>query len=723
MRRPKSFVFQTTVLIFIALAVYQVIDSRLNLKTEQVEYQNSEKWILRHHLLVGREMLRLGAVDRLHLILEDSRKSKRISAYLLQQGDQVLWFGNEAGLAGINDHYKADGQMYEMKNTVYGTVSAESGNGELILTVFSAMAPETVFSIFYTKHLEVIAQWLLLALVCIAGVIAYYFKSFSKIINRMKNHGQRDFTGIVPKSNEDELLLRGFTGFQQHVNDLSARNRLLDAQVMPSMKSEIDSGRQPPYDFMAAMAQIDLNGFTDITESGRYDVKQFEQINDAFFSRAKCTIARYNGLTHEFGGDAVLFYFKDEDCENARLMAMCAIRDILKIADEYDEFTRREHGYPYRYKCCISYGKTSCKPTLFAGLSIKGQTYVWNSRLQKAVHKDEKSDHTIFIEERDVDSVSSLFQMSFVRNTRPDGYSRDIVIYKRESEKSLSEVLESLRSGDAKDLRYYRSDSHLIETLNFLKANWNSLQEGTVFKAIGVLKGFPPSNYSEAVVSALTVWLESMRVGVANEANSEIAFRILASASKLAINLVPPDLFDGHAKKTFEGLLQLLHGRVKSDAIDVLSHFKSADSGYKIPRILHIDNNRLDGNVLVFEGKSAITRSVIKRIRKKLDSNDDAIRATCIFAVGEIASFHIKRDVIYYGQQIAFLEIVNMLPRFVLEENESVRRQAFIAAGKISDLELINKVHASVEKSGRAELLEEFSKYVGLTATSFVKAA
>ena len=43
-------------------------------------------------------------------------------------------------------------------------------------------------------------------------------------------------------------------------------------------------------------------------------------------------VARYEGLVHEFVGDEVIFYFKDDDCKNSFMTALAAVFEINQAA-------------------------------------------------------------------------------------------------------------------------------------------------------------------------------------------------------------------------------------------------------------------------------------------------------------------------------------------------------------------------------------------------------
>src|SRR5690606_15605838 len=121
--------------------------------------------------------------------------------------------------------------------------------------------------------------------------------------------GPRAFGPGTATSKEAEMLVRGMAAYDARAARLESERELFRWQVLPSLRNELMSGREPPYSFACTLVRTDINNFSGIYN--RHPVEEFTATINEFFTDVSHIIARYGGYVHEFVGDEVIYYFKD----------------------------------------------------------------------------------------------------------------------------------------------------------------------------------------------------------------------------------------------------------------------------------------------------------------------------------------------------------------------------------------------------------------------------
>ena len=64
-----------------------------------------------------------------------------------------------------------------------------------------------------------------------------------------------------------------------------------------------------------------------------------------FFTECSHIISRYDGFIHEFVGDEIIFYFKDEQHTNSFTAALACTRGMELVAEQMHAHTTQTRGY------------------------------------------------------------------------------------------------------------------------------------------------------------------------------------------------------------------------------------------------------------------------------------------------------------------------------------------------------------------------------------------
>lgn len=648
--------------------------------------------------------------EELKELLESRRRAHGINFWILLRDGKVSEssLGTDE-LGRIRLRLDSPGDLFGESS--YWYVAEDLGEG-LQLVVGLRYSESEFLKIEFGGQNKVILIRYLAGIIAIAiGLFAFFFRDIRKILAVVQNRQTRVFDGIKTRSRESALFVQGLSGYERAVQDLHLQNQTLGQQVLPALKKEILSGRTPPYDFNCTLVRTDINNFSKIFHT--HSVDDFMRVINDFFKEVSHIVSRYNGLVHEFVGDEVIFYFKDEDHPNSFMIALSALRDINRAAARIHGHTMKRHGYPFTVKSSLAHGTIRFGP-LVNGYSMAGSVLIETVRI--LAHVVEKDGNVIYFDGAHLPRVTDLCEASEAMRVQLKGLSGARSLFRCGGFAPLERVLGQLGETGAHvdDLTYYRDDASLIAIIDHLRVNIGNLPTETMLKAIQILRGFQVTRSEPAVREVLISWLDHFAAMVEDSRWGKKANRIFSAGSMLVINLVPRNDFD----REFEDRLSRLAGRLKekravANVLEVLTHFKSGANPEFFADLLEHENNRIVANAIVHEGIRALSPAVIKRLGRMMKSKSAAHRASALHAVGELAAHHRERDIVYYSTNIEFLRLVQAIPGFVTHDEPMVRRQALIAARKAADPQVIAEIRRIAGESSRAGLEAEVVEHLG----------
>lgn len=568
---------------------------------------------------------------------------------------------------------------------------------------------------YWKQHRETIFKDIAFVVFAFVGIVFYSFRDLRQFVRSLRTRGSKHVDAVPANSFETSVIMRGFSAADQSIEDLSQKNTLLGRALLPALKTELLSGRTPPYDFTCTLVRTDINNFSHIYNN--HDVSDLMKVINRFFTEITHIVSRYRGLIHEFVGDEVIFYFKDEDHENSVVIALSALRDINNAAVRFNEETIKFHGYPFTVKSSLAHGRLRFGP-LVNGYSLAGATLIETVRI--LAHVVEKSENVIYFEARHAERIGSRCRFEKAVHAQLKGYRGESVLYRYLGHRDLADVLAAFNEREdehehesvASDLAFYLNDQDIILILRHLQAHYEHLAEPVLLQVIHVLRGARVTQSDVSLREALLSWIEDM-VDRASMPGGSQDPAPLSAAVMLMMNLVPREQYDSATDARIARLLMPSHERLMANVLEVRIFFGSENDSELVSDFLMHENNRIASNALIREGVKGFSSKVMRRMRAMLNSKDPAQMASALYAIGELASHHKKNDAIYYNTQTEFQRIVGSLHLYTTHVDAMIHRQALVAAKKADDKQVLMQVWDVVKKKGNGPLFDEALRILG----------
>lgn len=705
MKKKRPLILIVGVALLVAFSVFNYFHQVQIWKDVFSDYQLERERNIESLSKISGRLAKSGLHDEIRKILDDAREAKYIDFYILQlNGEPVAW-GTDDGKPDVIDIEYT--RLNEPVITEFESVLSVPLEGNYILTIGIIKRWDRFLAEMTERSKGGLFDETLLFLLIGLTVFSYYLKDILQVLKIFQQSDKRNYKGIRSKTLESQMIVQGLTGYEQTVKALSEQNDALGKQVLPALKNEILSGKVPPYDFECTLVRTDINNFSSIFHN--HDVNVFMQVINRFFQEVSHIVSRYNGLIHEFLGDEVIFYFKDEDHSNSFLTAVSAIRDINEAAFRVHQETLNDLGYPFTVKSSLAHGKIRFGP-LVNGYSLAGSILIETVRILSEVV--EKDGNVVCFERAYLGRVNEFCDVTEVGRVRLKGFQGSKTLYSYQRHRDLTDVLNSLTVDDVENISYYRSDADISEILRFLRTRSTDLQVAVLLGAIQALRGYSLTKSDGSPLRELLKWIDEMESDD-REVESGRRYRVMSASVMLFMNLVPVSHYSPELEKRLSRLLKTNDKRVVANVLEVLTHFKFDGDPSFYKHLVEYDDNRILANALVREGMRDLNSDIVRRIKRMLHSKSEGHQASGLYAIGELALFHRTRDKVYYETRLEFLRMVNSLPDYLASQNTMVRRQALVATRKSGDEKVIEMVHAKARADKTGVLSSEVELYLG----------
>jgi hypothetical protein len=665
--------------------------------------------------LAGAYLKATDNTEQLYQLLDSRAKGRNIDFWVLYHRNKLYKTSLETWQLeklAISDEDLKILNVPRMLDGVHHSFLASDLGNHFTLFVGKTYDLDRYLAFQLDKRIEAVLHDILIVCFVAIALFSFFFRDIAKSIRLLTSGKKRDFKTLNVHSKEAELIVRGLSAYEDHTTQLTLEKDILSWQVLPALRTELMSGKAPPYDFHCTLVRTDINNFSKIYNE--YPVADFTSTINDFFTDVTHVVSRYGGLIHEFIGDEVIYYFKDEDVGNSTAMAMSAIRDINAVAVLYNRQTTKERGYAFTVKSTFAEGKIQFR-RFVNGYNLAGAVLIETVRILSHVH--EKSGNVVVFNSRHEPQLKQLAHSEHFANVHLKGYQDEQQLSIYQGHRELAEVLHSITESEKQVsvLSYYRSDADLVQILQWLSAKVLKGQYSLAQKVLSVLRDMRVTRVDFAVPITLAEWLENLlqRIDRVESQDRDQHIQLISSAIRLIENLIPLAQFDERLEAICKQAAQVKNRRLIANALDVLTVMKSKAEPEFSKRLLNHEDNRVAANALVHEGTRAITPLVLKRLRKMLSSKEELFVASALYALGEIAGHHKERDPIYYQTQIDLLTIVSALPGYIKEPSEMVRKQALIAARKVDNEKVLSEIGRIVAASGSSQLANEVSLHLG----------
>lgn len=511
------------------------------------------------------------------------------------------------------------------------------------------------------------------------GIVLSFFvfiftaRDLFKLVRAVRSKGLRGLESLSSMSQEAEVLKQGFSGYQETVHRLQNANRVLLGQVLPSLRSELQSGKSPPYDFSCTLVRTDINDFTRTFHSKPQD--EFLNTINEFFTECSHIISRYDGLIHEFVGDEIIFYFKDEKHVNSFSAALACVNEIGEIADRIHRRTSVENGYGFRIKSSLSHGMIRFGP-LLNGYSLAGAPLIETTRILS--HVSEKTENTVHFDSGNLPLLDWAieFEESFRASLKGLDGERQICRYK--GHKSIHTLLEDGGRAAFTAVHAYRDETSFLKVLKFVI---DEPEHRIATDALRLISGTLFTKCTDTFPVELERLLsQALQLTGGSETQT---VKLLATIVVSLPRLIPAKRFNSHLGALLEKFSEHSDPRVVANAIEAMQEFRDTGFTSLNRRLLKSDNARIAANALVFLGKIEVSKEVVREIKHLLESGDLVKVGSGIFVWGEIAGFHLRRDAVYIRTQADFMALEKRI--FTCsKKHPSLRRLATEATLKAS---------------------------------------
>lgn len=695
-QRQKKYTLFTLVLVAVSIGTIVYVPTSLVLdfydRVDEFTLQRERR--LTQYLGISKSLYRAGADQDLTSLLKEVRSQGDISYF-------VIYKQGELAYAEPSDNALAAGHTFEQRAPKAGQDLIDESRSErseflsddILLTIGIDKRKSVIWDVIFGTT---IWKGLLQDIFSVIAMAAFAFWVHTRDLTRLKNEITRFgrvTSDINPKrslSAEAEAIVAGFQGYASSEKTLKDKSDRLSAQVLPALKRELFSGKEPPYTFDCTLVRTDINGFSQIFNSPYRD--RFAKHIDDFFIGLTEIVSRYEGLIYEFVGDEAIFYFKDFIEEDYQVddqlgpstsinRATDAVRDIHLLASDINARTQLE-GHRFTVKSAFAHGTLRFGQQV-DGFSLSGGVLIETVRILSTV--TDKAESHLYFASRHTPYLRDDIQTEKVGLFSLKGYSEDVALVRWISSTPLSHHIANVTSENNKAkfdfVSQHRSDFSLetiISSAASARDSWtlsDHLALVHALRLIHVYKAHHP--LGETMID----WLRAARALA--PLNPEWN-RLVSATLMIFPNLVPKSALTPKDALELEKLLDSDDARTVANTISVLTLYNVESKVRPLTALFASENNRIAANAIIHEGSRELSESVLKKLDQMIfsKSTDDARRASGLYALGEIARLLRSRDPVYYSTRVDFHRLVARAQDCTSSTNESVATQATRALAK-----------------------------------------
>lgn len=615
---------------------------------------------------LGRVLLQHEETAYLDKRLETALTQRDIDFYFIKKDGQVISFDSvsyplEMVTSRISDHLPGEkafsGDMPHIAFR-YGPYQLAIGLSPNRADYLRLIFEKNRFNLFFDIALVVLMA---------SAIAFFYFNDIRQLLQALRSPGKKNLKELKPVIAEANLMLRGIRSYESHLHQLRTKQGVLTRHIASALRTELDSGRTPPYQFRCTMVRTDINQYSTIYSE--HPVEEFMAVINEFFSRASKVIARYNGYVTDFVGDEIIYYFKDDDHENSAAIAAAAVRDINEIASDIHIRTQRDHGYPFTVKSAMACGSLRFGPHV-NGFSLSGGAFVETVRILAQV--EEKSDHSVYLPSRLALRLREVCETEVKKSVALKGLPGITELHKLKSFYELETVMAQLTEQSTHRLTYFRSADSVIKLLKAAEGASPEL-------AIATLKPLMSVSHPFSLPTVRDCYLSIVEKCVSEQKEKDTVLSFLITLSRRLISL---ELYDARLGTTLEKCLSLPDRRVVANAVETLMHFDPNHQSDAFAKLLRHPDNRVIANTLIKMGILDMGRQVILGLNQLLDSNDVRYQSSGAYAAGVLSSYHRSTNPLLLETHTGFRQIMKKVRNLTTHPDPMVRRQALISQGK-----------------------------------------
>lgn len=493
-----------------------------------------------------------------------------------------------------------------------------------------------------------------LSTLLVLGIVGFFLKD---ILQTIRNFGSKEKSKKNSSnfSLESAQLAHAVSAFESEIDQLKKAKGMLEKQLYSAFAQEIAEGRKPPYKFGVTLARIDLNNFSDAKKS--LPAEKLEPILDELFTSMMAMIERHGGVTCEYLGDELIFFFKNSKMPNASLQAASCVFDLFEVANALEKKSLREINFPLKCKASLSRGELEVHSAT-RGYEFKGAPLIESVRYLKEISNRE--DHKLI-----VDSVTSSYLVDLIQHSdlgvvELKGVGPRKLLYCETRTEVPSLFLAAPTVSEAKTpssfFRYYQSEKDLALMLTWIAEKCEEKPE-TFQEAVRALQFGSAKNISSEEVS--NSWLSLLKKLGPLAANSMAHANLLAHSISLGPQLLSRDSFHFEHQTLLEKFSSEGSPRLIANSLEVLSHFQQAHNQITYKDLWSTQNNRGLANLLISDGKLRLDAEVLSQIDKMIRHPDARFLASGVFALRTLAKHYLESDPVYFKSNLKIQDLIH----------------------------------------------------------------
>lgn len=675
-RLPILFLYGTSIVVLVA--AFDFYFTRQDWMTRYIDTFSARADRLPNEALVAR-LLSQSPNASLVDYLEGRRRSFEIGFWILRKPDGSVESSltpEETRVTSFDFHQDA-GTVATDGGGNYFVVEPLEGGQKLLLGL--RYDREGFLKREFAHSMGILWKYLAGVMALVLGVFVFFFRDIMKVVELLRSGKDTPVSALRKlsrraSSREAHVLSQGLAAFQSSNAELEKERKLLSQQILPSFHRELKSGKTPPYDFECTLVRTDINNFTKIYNE--HPVKEFVALINEFFVDVGHIVAKYRGFVHEFVGDEVIYYFKDEEVGDSAAMALAALREINAKAEEYHERATQERGHAFTIKSSLAHGSLHFGKFL-EGFNIAGPPLIETVRVLSCIQ--ERDGNKIAFEERHCERFREMARLEKYAEVQLKGYNGNVQLWSCEEHRDLGEFFVWDHEARLRTLKYYRDDRDVCRILSWMRESRGKTKDDNLMTMIEVLRETRMSRSGGEPLRQLLRLLESCLLELTDvaltDAPSLETRRFLASALRLIENFSPLGPVEPAAEQVLLESLRVEDARVVANGIETLTHLKREKSEVVKELIFHKDN-RVAANALVHLGMKGLSPLVLRGLRRLIESKNAFATASGFYALGEIALHHRLRDPVYFKTQSDLQVLIDSLARYQKHAHASVRLQA-----------------------------------------------
>lgn len=571
--------------------------------------------------------------DGLHDKLSQARKLGFVDFFILQKGEEPIFFENNSGnLEDINHNYVNFNKLIEVDGLKFKTIKVmdyrltagiKSDATKTIVATFKSMLP------MFIKDIVIVTAFL--------GFVAYLvLRDIINLSKILSSRSREEIANIKTTSAEAETILKASMGLEGERVRLEKLSEVYGETVGPAIRHELKSGKEAPYSFSATLCRIDLNGYTQMFLEK--DDKYVTTILNQYFAKAREVIERHGGLIYQFVGDEIVFLFKDETTPDlsSESIAIACIRDLFHEATVIEKNLPEEANHYFKLKGSFAKG-TMRFTRLDEGHALSGLPLIESVRLLSLI--DDKTHQVLtFFQE----ASSSADGLAFIFDRKVNqlkGFKEESMLCRSRDFNSIEWVFES---NMWERLAYFRSDEHMLFVLKKVRLMAVTRRDDDIVRMLTALKYHKFEQTTQEIIIESELTLNSFMRG---EEEGLLSTKALSAVVSLLGRIVPKELWSTSLQDSIVKLLDHKDPRVQANAIVVLGRY-----GYPARRIwenMFSSNNRVAADTIVEVAKQQLNADVWDALHRLLNSSHPTHKRSGEYALQSILAYYQETDPVF----------------------------------------------------------------------------